>query len=291
MTKRFAVTRKTMRDYRGPILAMWLVAALIGLMDLVIYPSYRDSLGDFRMPEAMQAMIGEGLSIASPEGFVSAEFYSWVPLLFITVAIIAGTGVTAGEESSGTMDVLLAQPVSRRRLALEKAAGVAIPVTVGMIASLAGFYVAKLFADFPIGPWRLFETTVSMIPVVLLFAAIALWAGVTFPSRGTASMFSIGVVVVAYFLQLMGPTVGLMETPQKLSPFYWSDAATVLVNGFQWIRFLVMLGVAALVLVAMLWFFERRDITGTREWSWRLWRRNNGGTEAPGHAPRELGQV
>jgi ABC-2 type transport system permease protein len=285
MNRRFPVARKTIRDYQGQVIAMAIVAALIGFMDLLIYPAYRDSLKDFQMPDVFKGMIGEGLTITSPEGFVSGEFYSWVPLLFITVGIIAGTGATAGEEAAGTMDILLAQPMSRRRLVLEKAAGISLALVAGMIASSMGFFVAKLFVDFPIGSWRLVETTVATMPIVLLFGALALWAGVTFPSRGIASMVVIGVVVASYFLQLMGPTLGLLRTPQKFSPFYWSEASHVLVNGFDWVRFAGLLAVAAAFLAAALWNFERRDITaGTREWSWRgLFRKNH--EPAPSEPP------
>lgn len=292
MNRRFPVARKTIRDYRVQVLAMAFVAALIGFMDILIYPQYRDALGDFKMPEFMQGMIGEGMSITSPEGFISGEFFSWVPLLFITVAIIAGTGVTAGEEASGTMDILLAQPVTRTRIVLEKAFGIGLSVCVGMLLALLGFYAGKPIADYPLGAWRLTETMIATMPLVLLFGAIALWAGVTFPSRGMASMFAIGVVVASYFLQLMGPTLDLLHTPQKFSPFYWSDAAHILVGGFDWVRFGGMLFVAAVFLVAAIWNFQRRDITsGAREWSlWsRLVRNHWPGKDAG--ADRAVGEV
>ena len=286
MNRRFPVARKTLRDYRGQVLAMAFVAALIGFMDILIYPQYRDALGDFKMPDCMQSMIGEGQSITSPAGFISGEFFSWVPLLFITVAIIAGTGATAGEEATGTMDILLAQPIDRRRLVLEKAAGIGLSVCAGMLLSLLGFYAAKPFADFPLSAWRLTETMIATMPIVLLFGALALWAGVTFPSRGIAAMASIGVLVAAYFLQLMGPTLDLLRTPQKFSPFYWSDASHVLVNGFDLARFGGMLAVAAVVLVAALWNFERRDVTaGTREWSLRSLVRRNHAEPEPSEGP------
>jgi ABC-2 type transport system permease protein len=264
---RFRIAAKTMRDYRIPIISMAVVAALIGLMDIAIYPQYRDSVKDFDIG-FFETMVGEAGTLASPEGFLSAEFYSWVPLLFITVAIIAATGTTAGEEAAGTLDLLLAQPVTRRRLLLEKAGGLAIALTLGSLASMSGFLVAKLFTGFAIGPVRLLEATAYMVPVTLLFTTLALWAGVTFATRGAASMVVIGVVIASYFLQLLGGTVKAMNDIRKISPFYWSDASGVLVHGFDWPRAVGMLAVAGLFLGLALWSFERRDIaSGRREWS------------------------
>lgn len=267
---RFPVLRKTIRDYRIPVAAMALVAVLIVMMDLAIYPSYRDSLEDFEMPEAFEAMIGEAGSITTPAGFLAAEFFSWIPLLFITVAIIAATGTTAGEEASGTMDLLLAQPISRRRLLAEKAAGIAVPVTLGILVSLPAFAVMKLFVEFDVTVLRFFEGLIFVVPLVLLFGAMALWAGVTFDNRGAASMTVIGVLVFAYFLHILGATVSSLDDVRKLSPFYWSDASLVLVRGFQWGRAGGVLAVAMLFFVLALWSFERRDIAaGRREWNLR----------------------
>ncbi len=268
MNRRFPNLRKSFRDHLAAVLMMALVAAAVGAMDLLLFPSYRDSLVDFKIPAALEGMIGKGLTIDSPEGFINAEWYSWVPLLFITVAVIAGTGTTAGEEAAGTMDILLAQPVSRRRLLLEKAAGIALATSMGIVLSVLGFYVVKPFVDFSIGPVRLFEATASTVPLVLLFAMIAVWAGVTFPNRSLASMFTIGILVVAYFLQLIGPMASYLEWPQKLSPFYWADSSKVIVDGIQWWRSLLLLCAAAAFFMWAVFNFERRDVsTGSREWS------------------------
>ena len=47
-----------------------------------------------------------------------------VPLLLMIAAIGAGAGAIAGEEERGTLELLLANPLSRRRLVLEKTAAV-----------------------------------------------------------------------------------------------------------------------------------------------------------------------
>jgi hypothetical protein len=95
-------------------------------------------------------------------------------------------------------------------------------------------------------------------------------------------------VVVTYFLNMLGASVDLLETPRKLSPFYWTDASRILLYGFQeWARTGVMLGVSLAFLLLALWSFQRRDIaTGAREWRWRPVRAL---TIAPSPAVRERG--
>ena len=53
-----------------------------------------------------------------------------VPLLLLVAAIGAGARATAGEEERGTLDLLLANPLSRRRLIAEKVAALACEISV-----------------------------------------------------------------------------------------------------------------------------------------------------------------
>ena len=79
-----------------------------------LWPSVRDTLQNFELPAAVKAFLGTDLSIATAAGYLSARYFGWIDILLIVYAVIQGTGAIAGEESSGTMDLLLAQPIARR---------------------------------------------------------------------------------------------------------------------------------------------------------------------------------
>jgi putative exporter of polyketide antibiotics len=140
---RFALTRKTLRDARGTAIGIGLITAAIAVLDLAVYPSYKESLASFEVPEAFKGFLGEATDISSPAGFLTAEFFSWVPLLLVTLAIVAGTAAFAGEEGAGTLDLLLAQPVKRWRVVVEKTAALTIAVVLCALAGLAGFLVGR----------------------------------------------------------------------------------------------------------------------------------------------------
>jgi len=258
------------RDVRTSTIAVAVVNLAMALIDVLLYPQYRETLKDFDASGIYAGFLGEAGSLTSPEGFLSAEFFSWIPLLLITVAVIGGTGAFAGEESAGTLDLLLAQPISRRRLVLEKSAALSLAIAVAALASFPGFLLARLFVDFDLSYTRILEAVANMLPVTLLFLALALWGSAALPGRGAAAMLSIGVVVVTYFLNTIGAAVSLLDTPRKLSPFYWADGSHVLIHGFDPLRAGGLLAVAAIFLALAVVSFERRDIaTGSREWSLR----------------------
>ncbi|MCK9519720.1 MAG: ABC transporter permease [Dehalococcoidia bacterium] len=266
--RRFPVAAKTLRDYRAAFISIAFVLFAIALLDLLIYPSYKDSLEDFELPAGFEGFIGES-PLSSPEGFIAAEFFAWIPLLLIVVAVIAGTGIIAGEEAAGTMDLLLAQPVSRRRLLLERFGGAALGLLAAALAGLPGFALGMLLVDFDLGFGRIIAATVNMVPVTLLFLAFSIWMSSALANRTQASIVSIGLVVAAYFLNLIGASADVLEWPRKLSPFYWADGSRVLVDGFDYARAGGLLAVAALFVLLALRSFEQRDIASSAG-EWRL---------------------
>jgi len=262
-----AIVRKTLSDHRGVTLSMALVGLVMALLDLSIFPSYSAQLKDFEVPPALEGFMGES-PIWAPEGFLNAEFFSWMPALYIVAGVIAATAVVAGEEGAGTLDLLLAQPVKRWQLLAARASGIALNVSLAALAALPGFAIAKTWVDFDLGMWRISEAVLYTLPLIWVFVAFGLWMGAALPTRGAAGATTSGAIVVTYFLNLFGATVDWLEPLRKLSPFYWGDCATVLVHGFDWVNAGGLLAFTALFAGLALWSFERRDISsGGREWS------------------------
>jgi ABC-2 type transport system permease protein len=265
---RLMLLRKTLRDVRGATIAIGGVIFLMALFVVLIYPEYSKSFGEMEIPEFFKGFLGESDDLASPTGFLSAEFFSWIPLLLITLAIIGGTGTLAGEEAAGTLDLLLAQPVSRTRLVAEKAAGLTLAVALAALAAVPGFLLGALFVDIGLGRDRLVLASANMIPLGLLFLMLSLWGSVVLPNRAAAVTLAGGIVVVTYFVYTLGAAVPLLETARTLTPFSWADGSRVLEKGLDWPRLLGLLLIAAGFFAHALWSFQRRDIATTaQEWS------------------------
>src|SRR5688572_26447292 len=116
--KLWTIFVKTLGDIRGSTVGIGALFAGMAIIALLIYPSYSEGLENFEVPEAMAGFLGEASGITSPEGFITAEFFSWIPLVLTLLAIVGGTAAFAGEEGAGTMDLLLSQPIKRWQLAV-----------------------------------------------------------------------------------------------------------------------------------------------------------------------------
>ncbi|MBI5285569.1 MAG: ABC transporter permease subunit [Chloroflexi bacterium] len=257
---RLSVLRKSLRDQKWQVLGFGLALAVMAILDVFIWPAYRDPLQNFELPPALQAFLGE-LSIATSAGFLSAEYFSWIPILLIVYAVIQGTGAIAGEESSGTIDLLLAQPVSRRLMVIEKTVAVCFGSAVIVAMGCVGFAIAMPFVDMDTSLADVTIASANMLPITLLFFAISLWLGAVAPSRGLASGVVIGLATAFYFMNLVANAVRSLDGLKYATPFYYYGAGLSLVEGVVWWHIGALLGIALLFVAAALRSFESRDIT------------------------------
>ena len=131
---------KTLHEQRRGLLGWLASIVLIVLMYAAIWPSLRGqpSMTDFldQMPEAFRSLFAtSGADMSTPVGYIQIELMSFMgPMLVILYAVVQGSRSVAGEEERRTMDLLLAAPVSRARVLLEKAAAM-VAGTVGLTAA------------------------------------------------------------------------------------------------------------------------------------------------------------
>lgn len=258
---------KTIRDQRRGFF-FW-SAGLAGLVALIlsVYPTVRDNPSLNRLvesyPEALKGFIGFGgeLDYVSAAGYLGAELFSFVvPLLLLIAAISAGSAALAGEEERGTLELLLALPLSRRRVVAHKlGALVAEVVGLGLVLWLSLWAGARILG-MGIGVDRLGAATASAVLLAVVFGAIALAVGAGSGRRAWASSATAAVAVAAYIVNSLAPLVPAFGDVQKASPFYHYAVSDPLRGGLEPAHVLVLAGVAAAAGLAALIAVERRDL-------------------------------
>ena len=119
-----SIFERSIREIRRSLLG-WL-AGILGfcLVMLLMYPTVRSNAGFTKLLDAYPAALRKLFDISnytSGAGYLRTEVFSFIaPLLLTIFAILWGSDLTAGEEERRTIDALLAAPVSRRRVVLEK---------------------------------------------------------------------------------------------------------------------------------------------------------------------------
>lgn len=257
---------KTLRDQRMSLLWWSVGVVCLCLFVVAYYPSVTRTPGltEFfeEAPEWVKAFVGESVEeYTSPAGYLHGElFYMMAPILFLIFAISRGSAAVAGEEGKGTMDILLANPLPRWRVVLEKAASMfAATFALGVVfwAALAAGAPAS---GMDIGPDRLASAVISCVLVALVFGSLALALGCLTGSRGRAVGVSAALAVATFFLNSLGNVVSGLRQWRRLSPFYYYIEAQPLKSGLNGWHALVLLSLALLFVALSTFLFERRDV-------------------------------
>jgi len=261
MRYRLNVVKKSLRDQKWQIVGFGL--ALLAMAALIVYlwPSYRTTVASIQLPEAIQALLGSDLAYSTATGFVSAEYFSWIPILLIVYTVIQGTSAIAGEEGSGTIDLLMSQPITRSNMVLQKT--VAVCVGAAMIAGFGflGFLLSIPFVDIDITLKGAALASANMLPIALLYYALSLWFGSVLPNRAYAAGGAVALATASYFFNAIATTVNSLSWLKYTSSFYYYGAGLPLVRGIDWPHALVLLGVTALFVALTMRSFAHRDIT------------------------------
>ncbi len=261
------VLLKTLRDYRRSLLWWGIGLAAYTTIELLFYPSFRDfpGLEDMvrQLPKELMALFaGDVASFFSPEGFLRAQlFFLFVPLLFIVFTAAFGSGAIAGEEARGTLDLLLAHPIARWQVVLQKFGAMALAtLALGGIFWLA-LAAVSVAVGMEVSPWRLAQATFSVVLLALAFGNIALALGCATGNRSLSLGLTAALSLGAYLLNALAPVVEALQPYHKLSPFYWYIGSDPLVEGFNLLHMAALLGLALGALALGLLAFERRDVS------------------------------
>ena len=259
---------KTLHEQRRGLLGWLASIVLIVLMYAAIWPSLRGqpSMTDFldQMPEAFRSLFAtSGADMSTPVGYIQIELMSFMgPMLVILYAVMQGSRSVAGEEERRTMDLLLAAPISRARVLLEKAAAM-VAGTVGLTAVLGAALVieGRLF-DMVIPVDKLAAAMLHLALLGLVFGAISLAVGAVSGSAGLSRGVPAAVAVVAYLVNGLGPMVSWLDPVQELSPFYQYIAHDPLRNGVSGHAAAVAVATVVVLIAVAVWGFRRRDVHG-----------------------------
>jgi ABC-2 type transport system permease protein len=250
-------------------LAWWVGGSFVYLLFLgSAFPTLAGNAADFEKmldsyPEALRAMfnIVEGVSLSTGPGFLHMELFSLVlPLLLIVFAVGFGARAIAGEEEGGTLDLMLAGPLSRRRwLAEQFAAMTALTCLIGLVSYLAMLLAGAAF-DMGLSPAKLAAAMFGVVLIALVFGALALVVGAVTGKRGVAIAVASAAALAAYLVFSLAEIVPWLGTVQKASPWYYYAASAPLLKGIEWAHAGVLAAAVVALPVLGAVVFDRRDL-------------------------------
>jgi ABC-2 type transport system permease protein len=205
----------------------------------------------------------------TPSGYLNLEFFSYMTIVIGIFVVLAGGGLLAGDEENGTLDLILAHPVSRSVLFTGRLAAFLLATIAILALTWIGFAVAvpSTVMDLTLGELAL--PLVSLFGILAIFGSLALLLSMLLPSQRLAAMTSGIVMVASYFINAMSKINDDLEPIAKLLPFRYYQGGLA-IDDMNWGQWGIMLGVSALFVILAGWRFERRDIRVGGEGGWGI---------------------
>jgi ABC-2 type transport system permease protein len=255
---------KTASEHQG---LLFVVAALMfGVMGVLIGPIY-NAIGDAVIslgegfPEALLALFGGG-DLSTPEGFYQLESFGLMaPIAVMVVTITIGARALAGEEEDRTMSLLLANPIPRSQIVVEKTLTMVLYALAVGIATFAGVTVGSWVGGLGMDVGNIAATSLLAVLIGLLFGSLAMLLSAATGVVRFAIFVPVGAALIFHVMNAIGELNDAAWA--NWSPFHYYLGGDPLTNGMPWDHAALLAALVALLLAVAVPAFQRRDLRRT----------------------------
>jgi ABC-2 type transport system permease protein len=249
---------------------MWSIGMvlMVGLL-AVAFPAFNDNSEldstIAKLPPSVLRLLGlaPGAAFTSPAGYLESNLFANVlPVMLLVFAVGFAAWTIAGDEAAGTLELLLANPVSRWKVGIGRFAAVTVT-----LAGLSGVCAATLAAlavpaglddGLPIG--HMMAATTSAGAMAFVFAAIAFAVGAGTGSRPAALAVASAIAVAGFVIEGLAEQVEPLRQVRRFSPWHWMFHADPIHHGLTLGSWLPAVVTAVVLAAAGTIAFVRRDL-------------------------------
>lgn len=215
------------------------------------------------MPEELLTFFSGGsVSLFTFGGFLATEY-----LGFIWVLIMAAAGITfaaksySSEIDAGTMELLLAQPVSRVTVAITRSVALAVYLAVLTACTIVPIQIMAEALDIEYSVGNLWLVGGVGLLLSLAISGAGMLAASASRESGKPAGIVGGLLGIMWLLHFMAANAEWAEALEPINIFKYWDPAAILdkgtVAGSAW---WALGGIALVTLAASVFVFGRRDI-------------------------------
>ena len=260
--------RWNLRWERARLAALALAAGiflglLVGLSD-VIRPAEMQEFSA-KLPPAFQSManlkIGQEFT---PDSWIAiAHSHPLWLVLVLTFPLHFGVAAFARRIEDGSLETILAEPISRTTYYLSAAASLAAGTLAVVAVSTAGGLIGPRLVHLPstIPPGRFLAHAASGASLALAVGGISLAASATLGGRGRPGAWTLGAVVVFFFVEYLSRIWSRFAWAGRLSLFHYHAPHQIARDGLAIWNVAVLLGTALLSCALGLVAFRRRALS------------------------------
>lgn len=256
---------KTLYEKRVSTLIWTITFFAFVVLIVIFFPTLKDSFGQALkdVPESLQGLLGNASDYQNINGYIDIQVVGQMVFLTLILGIITGTSLLAGEENSGSLHTLLAQPVSRARVYIEKFIALAIILAVTCVI---GTFVGIIVGALPVGEYnnvdlgRSLQASCMIWLLTLAFGTLAYAIGAITGKRSVAGIVAGFYAFGGYMITTLASTASALDKLNTFSPFHYFNQPSVMKHGIDMGNVAVLVIGIVVLFVAGLVIFKRRNI-------------------------------
>lgn len=202
-------------------------------------------------------------AITGFKGYLDFQVMGWGPLILALYTVPNTAALVLEEEKRGTLDLLLSTPLPRWQLLAEKL----LALLVSLVAILFMIWLTLVISSLivpgtDLTPLEAAAGVWHLLPISSVIVSIGTLASVLFREARTSTGVTAMFVLISFFLRVVADSTRAPELLRlaRLSIFNYFSEITVLTYGLQLDWDALLCVVAALLFVAALLVFQKREL-------------------------------
>lgn len=211
-------------------------------------------------PEELLAFFGSTGDLVSTTNFLGIEFFSYIPIILGIMVVSNASRLIAGKEEDGTLEVILAQPLSRSVVFWSKLLALMSSLVLILVITWSGFAVGLAgTANIDLTYEELFRPFLSLFAILLVFLSLSLMLSMILPGSSMAGLVAGFLLIASYFVTSITRINEKLEGVNRFSPLKYYQGGEA-IDGLDFQALGILLGLSV-VFIGIAWLaFVKRDL-------------------------------
>lgn len=251
-------------------LIVWMIVITVLIsVTMSVYPTF---IGNQSKIMGMISLVPKGAlqfkgisnfnDLLSVLGFYAANNVIYMMVLGSIFAIVLSSNILLKEEYNKTAEYLLTRPVTRSEVFLSKLAVVLIYIfLLNLVTGLAGLICIEIVKTAPFSIKSFLILSLYTLLLNILFGAIGLFMSTLVKRAKPITTFSIGLVLILYFIYTLSKITQSAAKIGYLSPFKYVNQDVINpAYKADLINLLYFIGISSLLIWLSFRIYKRKDI-------------------------------
>ncbi len=222
------------KQEKGLIFAFLIFSTLFIILIIMIYPGDEAAVEQITGLEDMgdwEAIYGIAYGEGGEYRFWLALFlFSYIGILYTAIPALMGTNVFSKDNDENTLDLLMSNPITRRKVLLEKILAVLLMSLGSIVYLFLVVYLLSLVIGQNISIDLLFASCIQLFTLLVFISLLSIFFAVLLLDSGRAKRY-VGIIIVGSFIiNLIVLFSEELEFLKYFQVFYYYDSASTILK-------------------------------------------------------------